>query len=387
MKTAALALSAIGYRLFSAYTTGAAMGAWLRKILHVQSTDPDTQQRGRILIAVTLGMIILGLCFVPIIATSPRRDLILSLIGGTCAIFLGAAYLGRIGRVTVGSYIVIGLTTLAILSSIYTDQSTPSAPVFLVLAILLAGVLLPPMQIWLVFVVCVVGALLVFGLLPAELRSNPIWVQGMRGGSLILLMASIITFVSARGTSVAIRETRAARAQAEAAARQLAETNTSLETRVAERTAELTRVLDEQRLTLERLEASLASQRDMNRVIAELSVPIIPIGHDSLVVPLIGAIDSGRASQLLDDLLAMIEETSARTVILDVTGVVVIDTQVAGALLRVASTARLMGARTMLVGIRPEVAQTLVGIGVNLETLYTAASLDEGLALARKLPR
>jgi anti-anti-sigma factor len=295
-------------------------------------------------------------------------------------IFLGGAYLGRSGRVVLGSYLVIGVTTLAILSSIYTDRSTPSTPMYLVLSILLAGVLLPPTQIWSVLATCVVGALLVYYQLPAELRDNPMWSQSLLGTPLILLMTSVIMFISARSIRAAIGE-------ADAASRGLAESNTTLEQRVAERTAELTRVLEQQQLIGRQLEQSLSAQRDMNQVISDISVPIIPITEDALVVPLVGAIDSARAGQLLDDLLGMIERLRTRTIILDVTGVAVIDTQVAASLLRVSAAARLMGAETVLVGIRPEVAQTLVGLGVDLDTIHTAASLQDGLAFVGKVFR
>jgi anti-anti-sigma regulatory factor len=304
-----------------------------------------------------------------------------------CVIFLGAAYLGRIGRVTIGSYLVIGITSLAILASIYTERSTPSTPFYLLLPILLAGVLLPAVQIWSVLVICLVGTALVFGLLPPELRDNPMWAQTMRGVPLVLIMTSLIMFISSRSTSVALEEARAARADAEAASAGLAESNASLEGRVTARTTELSRALEEQQLIAHRLEESLAAQSDMNRLIGELSVPIIPITKDALIVPLVGAIDSARAGQLLDDLLGMIERSHARLIILDVTGVAIVDTQVAASLLRISAAARLMGAETVLVGIRPEVAQTLVGLGVDLDSIHTAASLQDGLAFIQRVPR
>jgi anti-anti-sigma regulatory factor len=275
---------------------------------------------------------------------------------------------------------VIGVGILAVLSTIYIDRSTPNTPLFLVLAILLAGVLLPPVHIWSVLVICVIGLALVFGLLPPELRDSPLWGLSLRATPLLLLMASVIMFISGRSVSAALEAARAARAEAEAASNSLAEINATLESRVAERTAELSQVLAEQQTITRRLEESLSAQRDMNHVIAELSVPIIPITQDALVVPLVGAIDSVRAGQLLDSLLGEIERLHARAIILDVTGVAVVDTQVAAALLQVAAAARLMGAATVLVGIRPEVAQTLVGLGVDLDALHTAASLQDGLA-------
>ena len=95
---------------------------------------------------------------------------------------------------------------------------------------------------------------------------------------------------------------------------------------------------------------------------------------------------SGRADDLLTStLLAAIEEHQARVVILDVTGVPIIDSQVARVLLEAAAAARLLGATPMLVGLRPELAQTIVGLGLDLATLITLANLKTGLHVATQM--
>ncbi|MDQ2997980.1 MAG: PAS domain-containing protein, partial [Chloroflexota bacterium] len=96
-------------------------------------------------------------------------------------------------------------------------------------------------------------------------------------------------------------------------------------------------------------------------LLEELSTPLIPITQNVVVMPLIGSIDSRRAQQVLNTLLQGITERHARVAILDITGVPLVDTQVAGALIRAAQAAQLLGAQVVLTGIRPEVAQTLVG--------------------------
>jgi rsbT co-antagonist protein RsbR len=101
-----------------------------------------------------------------------------------------------------------------------------------------------------------------------------------------------------------------------------------------------------------------------------------------MVMPLIGAIDSRRAQQVLETLLEGISSTRAAIAILDITGVPVVDTQVANTLLRAAHTARLLGTQVILTGIRPEVAQTLVGLGADLSSIITYASLQRGIAYA-----
>jgi rsbT co-antagonist protein RsbR len=114
----------------------------------------------------------------------------------------------------------------------------------------------------------------------------------------------------------------------------------------------------------------------------ELSTPIIPLTDDVVVMPLIGAIDSNRAQQVIETLLAGVAASRATTAILDITGVQVVDTQVANALLRAAQAVKLLGARMVLTGIRPEIAQTLVGLGLNMDGITTRATLQSGIAFA-----
>jgi rsbT co-antagonist protein RsbR len=114
----------------------------------------------------------------------------------------------------------------------------------------------------------------------------------------------------------------------------------------------------------------------------ELSTPLIPLADHVVAMPLIGSVDSARAQQIVEELLAGVAANRATTAIIDITGVPIVDTQVAGALLRAAQAVELLGSRVVLTGIRPEVAQTLVGIGVNLGSIVTRATLQDGIAYA-----
>jgi rsbT co-antagonist protein RsbR len=114
----------------------------------------------------------------------------------------------------------------------------------------------------------------------------------------------------------------------------------------------------------------------------ELSTPMIPITDRIVVMPLIGAIDSRRAQQVMDSLLYGVADSHADTAIIDITGVSVVDTQVANALVRAAVSVQLLGARVMITGIRPEVAQTLVGLGVDLRGISAHSTLSSAIATA-----
>jgi rsbT co-antagonist protein RsbR len=122
--------------------------------------------------------------------------------------------------------------------------------------------------------------------------------------------------------------------------------------------------------------------RTQAAALAELSTPLIPITDHVMVMPLIGSVDSRRAQQVIDSLLQGVASSRARTVILDITGVPVVDTQVANALVRAAQAVSLLGAQVVLSGIRPEVAQTLVGLGVDLSGIATSGTLQSSIAHA-----
>ena len=116
--------------------------------------------------------------------------------------------------------------------------------------------------------------------------------------------------------------------------------------------------------------------------IRELSTPIIPVYAGILVLPLVGAIDSRRATEVTERLLEAIAAEQAETVIIDITGVSMIDTSTANHLLMTTRAAGLLGSHVVLVGMGPEVAQTIVQLGIELQGLTTLANLQAGIAYA-----
>jgi len=149
---------------------------------------------------------------------------------------------------------------------------------------------------------------------------------------------------------------------------ELEQYSVELEQRVADRTAQLSQAL-------ESLQASMG-------IIREAGSPVLPILEGVILTPLIGALDSERVSLVMQQVLQGAAEHRARVVILDITGVPVVDTAVANALIQTARGVRLLGATPVLVGIRSEVAQTIVDLGVDLRGIVTRSSLQDGLAYA-----
>ena len=122
--------------------------------------------------------------------------------------------------------------------------------------------------------------------------------------------------------------------------------------------------------------------RRQSQDLLELSTPVVSLWDGILALPLIGALDSGRTQVVMEALLEKIVETGSRLAIIDITGVPTVDTQVAQHLMKTVAAARLMGAECIISGIRPQIAQTIVNLGVDLGDIATKGSLQAALAMA-----
>jgi rsbT co-antagonist protein RsbR len=120
------------------------------------------------------------------------------------------------------------------------------------------------------------------------------------------------------------------------------------------------------------------------REMMELSTPVVQLWENILALPLIGTLDSERTQVVMESLLQKIVETGALIAIIDITGVPTVDTLVAQHLLKTVAAARLMGADCIISGIRPQIAQTIVHLGVNLSDVTTKASLADAFSIALK---
>jgi rsbT co-antagonist protein RsbR len=114
----------------------------------------------------------------------------------------------------------------------------------------------------------------------------------------------------------------------------------------------------------------------------ELSTPVVQLWDDVLALPLIGTLDSARTQTVMENLLQSIVETGSAIAIIDITGVPLVDTLVAQHLLKTVAAARLMGAECIISGIRPQIAQTIVHLGVSLGDVTTKATLADAFAVA-----
>ena len=125
--------------------------------------------------------------------------------------------------------------------------------------------------------------------------------------------------------------------------------------------------------------------RQQQDSIRELSTPVLPVRERLLILPIIGVLDSERARQLTEQLLAGIRTHRAKVVVIDITGAPDVDEAVANHLVQTVDASRLMGASVIITGLSPEIAQTLVTIGVDLSKMNTIGDLQGGLEEAERL--
>lgn len=137
--------------------------------------------------------------------------------------------------------------------------------------------------------------------------------------------------------------------------------------------------------TNQALQNEVEERRRAEKAILELSTPVLQLREGLLILPIIGILDSQRARQLTEQLLKSIRDNRAKVAVVDITGVPAVDSKVANHLLQTAEAARLMGATVILTGLSPEVAQSLVSIGVDLGRLITAGDLQGGIVEADRL--
>ena len=145
-----------------------------------------------------------------------------------------------------------------------------------------------------------------------------------------------------------------------------------------------TEMLD--RLALVTTESYQAAREELisrqQQELLELSTPVVKLWDNILALPIIGTLDSARTQVVMENLLQTVVATNSKFAIIDITGVPTVDTLVAQHLLKTITAARLMGAECIISGIRPQIAQTIVHLGINLEDVITKAKLSDAFALA-----
>ena len=132
-------------------------------------------------------------------------------------------------------------------------------------------------------------------------------------------------------------------------------------------------------------QVSNAAASAQSRSLMEMSTPVTQIWTGVLFLPIVGIIDSRRAQEIMNAVLAKISQNQARAFIMDISGVAVVDTAVANYLIKVTKATRLMGCESTISGVSPAIAQTIVELGIDVGTVKTTATMQDALAGAFKL--
>jgi anti-anti-sigma regulatory factor len=279
-------------------------------------------------------------------------------------VILIARWLAQRGYLETGAFLFAVYPSLSIGGIILLMPATfPWAAGAFVVLILLMGMILEPRA---AYVVAIGGGILYWilnGLVRSELVTPldiPEIIVLIVGGLfylLIFLLVALLSWLSTDGLKRALKESRQQADELQEASQRQAQMLAELE----ERTAEQARLL---------------------ALVEELSTPVIPIFEDTVALPLVGSVDSRRAERITANLLKGISQRRAKIAIIDITGVPAVDTAVVHSLMKAVQAAELMGCQVVLTGIRPEIAHTLVVLGVDLGEVVTLRTLQSGIEYA-----
>lgn len=350
-------------------------------------SDPlERRQAGllQVMLLIILGGCAIGLLISVIqLNSAAQSNLPIGIIAYTILIVctIGGLTLLRHGRFSPSVALAIGGIVLVVGSALIASGFPGSAGIYLAftLPITMAGLLLGRRALLLtsgvIIGVVVVAALLksVAPSLTGFSPSSPASASNILP-TFILTIAILSLFLDRFGTSL-----RDALSATQAREQELNLLRASLEATVAERTISLQLALAEGEQREKRLALTLEDLRASQEAFRELSAPVIPVLPGVLVAPLVGVLDSARAAELTNNVLGMIEREHAHHVIFDITGVPLVDTHVAQVLLQTTTAVRLLGAQAFLVGIRPEVAQTMVALNLGMGTLRSYSTLRDAI--------
>ena len=298
----------------------------------------------------------------------PSRPLQLAvsfgLLFSVAPVILTARWLAQRGDLEAGAFLFAVYSTLSIGGiTLFMPATFPWAAGTFVVLILLMGMILEPRA---AYVVAIGGSILYWilnGLIrgqlvtPLDVPETIVLIGGGLFYLLIFLLVAFLSWLATSGSKQALQESR-------------------------QRADELQEASQRQAQMLAELEERTAEQARLLALVEELSTPVIPIFEDTVALPLVGGIDSRRAERITANLLESISRHRVKIAIIDITGVPAVDTEVVNSLMQAVRAAELMGCQVVLTGIRPEIAHTLVVLGVDLGEVITLRNLQSGIEYA-----
>jgi rsbT co-antagonist protein RsbR len=365
------------------------MRALLLQLIVVHHAHEDAQRRGRNIIILAWGLIlfaILSVTYSAFIDALSWRIIIPFVV--SLAVHAGVIVLARGGRVDRAGGIIVGMAIVGITGSAILNEERFILLILFPISLLIATATLPPLGIIISLVGVLSGIGLVIGISPSPHRALSPSESALFRDMLVFTIGMTCMLTALIGVLISTGHERLQRRlqdearRADQSAQALQQLNNDLDRRVHMQTEALQKMvqeLEERAAQQERLLQEITAQRE---IIRELSLPILPVGRDILAAPLVGAFDGERLQQLQTTAFQRVEQTRAHILILDVTGVPVIDTHVAQGLAGLIQGVRLLGAETFLVGMRPEVAQTIVGFGIHFRDVSIFRDLESAISCA-----
>lgn len=365
------------------------LSTWLNTLPPI-ANPIEQQQAPSLLIFMAMLASAAGLwTFLPLLTAGTGVGLILGILAGFIVVVgsVGGILVLRKGHFTPSVIITLASLTVGVTLTIWvwgTDASVGMLPVFL-MNVTLAGMLAERKLLLGTASISVIIIILLFS--ADSLLPQAVGIAPLRGDQRILSIGTIILTI---GVEVALF------LQAGASLRRLLQRTlqrefeldqlrASLEQTVTTRTASLQRALRDVEEREAALQQAMDALQSSQQTLRALSTPIVPVLPGILIVPLIGDLDSSRSEMMMEQVLAKVREEQASHVIIDITGVPLVDTEIARTLIDIGTALRLLGCDVILVGIRPEVAQTLISLNLSFGSLATFSDLQA--AVLRLLPR
>ncbi len=322
--------------------------------------ETERRRQARLLSALLLALSLVGILSTVIeVLVDPAAlfrepDPIMGLIGAV--VLLGIYVLSRTRYYTLSAGMTVGLLFIIIHAMPIVDEAGSGWYYYAILPILLSGILFS-LPVLVATAIVSMGSMLLLVTIVPQIRFDLYWTPIVY---ILIITVTLVAFV--RHRDLVQKDRRL----------ELEKTNEHLQREVTERKqAETERARLQQQL--------LESQQ---QVIRELSSPIIPIMDQILVMPLVGTIDSMRAREIMRALLTGIGKYRAEMVILDITGMPVIDSDIAAHLDKTIKAARLKGARVIVTGVSDAVAETIVDLGIDWRGINVMCDLQTGLVAA-----
>ncbi|HNP87136.1 MAG TPA: STAS domain-containing protein [Kouleothrix sp.] len=350
------------------------MRRWLDWLLTVNSPDENIRRRGRNIIYIILGLLVLML-FIAVawtIITPVSIIFVFATVLPTLTYF-GMLVLVRRGYVDTAAVIIFMMQLTVSVYILTSSFEQPWSVMMLITPLLFASVSLRAWQIWIAFIAIAIARVFI------NTQTRDTTTDILIFQIITFAVFTLMLFLGTRSLEQSLQQSDELRHVAEGSSNALAAANDNLEQAVNNRTADLQHALSDVRERELRLTQTLQKLSVSQELVRSLSAPIIPILPSVIVVPLAGILDGEQVQRLMQQVLERISAQRSRDLILDITGVPIMDSHVANVVIQIAQAVKLLGTRTLLVGVRPEVAQTLVALNIEFGDLEIFADLQDAV--------